>query len=210
MTTQRGLLMAMMEPPAEMDGEFQDWYDFEHLPGVAVLPGFLTAHRLVCVEGWPRYVAIYDLETTDVLTSPAYLAIAGKNTSPWSRRIRRKVHGYYRAIGVQIYPGSALFGEQGLSSRIIILRFNSPLESAVPDILGGLRALFEGRPETVQVRLFRSDFGGHYYVGLVESRRPVNVAEMDVAQFGRAARYLDLTNVYLPYFRMGATAPGAL
>jgi hypothetical protein len=44
---------------------------------------------------------------------------------------------------------------------------------------------------------------------MVELLRPVSVAELDAAQFGKAARYLDLINVYLPYFRRGATPPGA-
>jgi len=43
----------------------------------------------------------------------------------------------------------------------------------------------------------------------VELHRPVYVAGLDVAQFGESARLLDLTNVYLPYFRKGATPPGA-
>ena len=203
------LMMGMMEPPPEIEGEFHDWYDFEHLPSRAQVPGFLTAHRFVCIEGWPRYVAWYDLESLEVLNTPAYQAISGKNTSPWSRRLVPMSHGYFRTLGVQTYPGSALFGEQGPSARVLVLRFNSPVESAIPDILAGLRALFEGRPETVQLRLFRSEFGGLYYVGMVELLRPVSVAALEVAQFGKAARYLDLINVYLPYFRKGATPPGA-
>lgn len=203
------LMMGMMEPPPEMEHEFHDWYDLEHMPSRAEVPGFLTAHRLVCVEGWPRYVAMYDLESLDVLNSPAYQAITGKNVSPWSRRMVGMVHGYFRVLGVQVYPGSALMGEKGPSSRVLVMRFNTPAESAIPDILTGLRALFEGRPETVQVRLFRSEFGGLYYVGMVELRRPASVAGIDVAQFGSAAKYLDLINVYVQYFRKGATPPGA-
>lgn len=203
------LMMGMMEPPPEMEHEFHDWYDQEHMPSRAEVPGFLTAHRLVCVEGWPRYVAMYDLESLDVLNSPAYQAITGKNVSPWSRRMVGMVHGYFRVLGVQVYPGSALMGEKGPSSRVLVMRFNTPAESAIPDILTGLRALFEGRPETVQVRLFRSEFGGLYYVGMVELRRPTSVAGIDVAQFGSAAKYLDLINVYVQYFRKGATPPGA-
>lgn len=203
------LMMGMMEPPPEIEGEFHDWYDFEHLPSRAQVPGFLTAHRFVCIEGWPRYVAWYDLESLDVLNTPAYQAISGKNTSPWSRRLVPMTHGYFRVLGIQTYPGGALFGEKGQSARVLVLRFNSPMESAIPDILAGLRALFEGRPETVQLRLFRSEFGGLCYVGMVELLRPVSVAGLDVAQFGKAARYLDLINVYLPYFRKGATPPGA-
>ncbi|MBI4189211.1 MAG: hypothetical protein HY525_01585 [Betaproteobacteria bacterium] len=204
-----GLMMGMMEPPPEMEGEFHDWYDLEHLPSRAVVPGFLTAHRFVCIEGWPRYVAMYDLESLDVLSSPAYQAITGKNTSPWSRRVVGMAHGYFRTLGVQIYPGTALLGDQGPSARVLVLRFNSPADATIPDILEGLKALFEGRPETAQLRLFRSEFGGLYYIGMVELRRPIQISEIDITKFGRAGKCLDLINVYLPYFRRGATPPGS-
>lgn len=201
--------MGMMEPPPEAEGEFHDWYDLEHTPSRVAVPGFLTDRRMVCVEGWPRYCAMYDLDSLDVLNTPAYQAISGKNTSPWSRRMVGMVHGYFRTLGVQIYPGKALMGDKGPSSRVLVLRFNSPDEAAIPDILTGLRALFEERPEVVQLRLFRSEFGGLFYIGMVELRRPSNIAELDVARFGKAAKYLDLINVYLQYFRKGATPPGA-
>jgi hypothetical protein len=209
MTTQRALMMGMMEPSPEAEGEFHDWYDLEHLPSRAAVPGFLTAHRLVCVEGWPRYVAMYDLESLDVLNTPPYQALTGKNNSPWSRRIGTMTHGYYRALGVQLYPGTALLGDQGAPARVLVLRFTAPADSAVPHILEGLKALFEDRPETAQLRLFRSEFGGIYYIGMVELRRPIEVSQIDVGKFGPAKAYLDLVNVYLPYFRKGATPPGA-
>lgn len=85
----------------------------------------------------------------------------------------------------------------------------TPDDAAIADILSGLRALFEGRPETVQFRLFRSAFGGLYYVAMIELQRAVNISNLAVEKFGKAARYLDLTNVYLRYFRKGKTPPGA-
>ena len=74
----RGLLLAMMEPPPAMEEEFQDWYDTEHFPERATCEGFLTAGRFVCIDGWPRYLALYDLADTDVLRGPAYARIAGR------------------------------------------------------------------------------------------------------------------------------------
>ena len=165
-------------------------------------------NRFVCVEGWPRYVAWYDLESLDVLNTPAYQAISGKNTSPWAKRMSPLMHGYFRVLGEQTYPGNALFGEKGACSRILVLRFNAPDDAAIPDILTGLKALFEGKPETVQFRLFRSEFDGLHYVAMVELRRAVNLAALDVVHFGKAALYLDLTNMYLPYFRRGKSPAG--
>jgi hypothetical protein len=202
------LMMGMMEPPPELEWEFNDWYDLEHLPSRKAVPGFLTGNRFVCVEGWPRYVAWYDLESLDVLNTPAYQAISGKNTSPWAKRMSPLMHGYFRVLGEQTYPGNALFGEKGACSRILVLRFNAPDDAAIPDILTGLKALFEGKPETVQFRLFRSEFDGLHYVAMVELRRAVNLAALDVVHLGKAALYLDLTNMYLPYFRRGKSPAG--
>lgn len=70
------------------------------------------------------------------------------------------------------------------------------------------KALFEGRPDTVQPRLFCSEFGGLYCVAMIELRRAVSLATLGVAQFGNAAKYLDLPNVYLPDFRRGVTPSG--
>ena len=71
-----GLLLAMMEPPSSMEEEFQDWYDNEHFPERAGTEGFATAQRLICVQGWPRYLALYDLASLAVLDGPGYAAIA--------------------------------------------------------------------------------------------------------------------------------------
>ena len=66
-----GLLLAMMEPPPAIEEEFQDWYDTEHYPERATCEGFLTAHRFICIDGWPRYLALYDLADADVLRGAA-------------------------------------------------------------------------------------------------------------------------------------------
>ena len=87
----------MMEPPPAMEEEFQDWYDTEHFPERATCEGFLTVHRFICIDGWPRYLALYDLADTDVLRGPAYARIAGE-------RARRGHIGSYRASGVSIAP----------------------------------------------------------------------------------------------------------
>jgi hypothetical protein len=93
----RGLLLAMMEPPPAMEEEFQDWYDTEHFPERATCEGFLTASRFVCIDGWPRYLALYDLADTGVLRGPAYARIAGQRYSPWTHRIVSRVWGQFRA-----------------------------------------------------------------------------------------------------------------
>jgi hypothetical protein len=201
----KGLLLATMEPPASLEEEFQDWYDGEHFPERRDCAGFETANRFVCVDGWPRYLALYDLTDVDVLRGPAYGAIALSRYSPWTHRIMAKVWGQYRAEGVQVFPGDALLGQSGPCARLALWRFRRVPATLEPQLAEDLRKLYGGRPETAQLRLFRvpqpepAD-----YLGLVELRSPVPAP--DLALLGSAALHVDLVNTYVPYTRQ---APGA-
>jgi hypothetical protein len=101
-----GLLMALMEPDPGQEEEFNDWYDLEHIPQMSTIPGILTATRWICVEGWPRYLAMYDLEHIDVLSSDAYRQNTGRNFTPWSRRILGRVRGWRRIALAGLDPAA--------------------------------------------------------------------------------------------------------
>jgi hypothetical protein len=202
-----GLLLAMMEPPPAMEEEFQDWYDTEHFPERATCEGFLTASRFVCIDGWPRYLALYDLADTDVLRGSAYARIAGQRYSPWTHRIVSRVWGQYRADAAQVHPGTALLGDNGAAARIVLWRFRHVTPEAEAAIRDGLEALYGKRPETAQIRLFRaSQPDGTDAIAIVELRAPHASPTASVATFGDAARYVDLVNVYVPYTRRLAGA----
>jgi hypothetical protein len=62
-----------------------DWYDTEHLPERAAVAGFETARRFTSLGDGPRYAAIYDLASLDVLQGDAYLAVSGGETSALGR-----------------------------------------------------------------------------------------------------------------------------
>jgi hypothetical protein len=91
-----GMLFVQMEPPSALEDEFHAWYDTEHVPEREVVPGFESAARFVCTDGWPRYMACYDLTTLNVLREDAYRAIGGPNLSVWSKRVIGRVTGYER------------------------------------------------------------------------------------------------------------------
>ena len=58
MPTPKGLLLVMMETALTDDDEFNAWYDHEHIPERAAVPGFLSAVRYVCRSGFQRYLAV--------------------------------------------------------------------------------------------------------------------------------------------------------
>ncbi len=102
-----GLLIAAMDFSNFDAGEFNDWYDTEHLPERQRVPGFLTHQRWIGAENSRRSVATYDLDSLEVLRSPGYRAIGGENLSPWSKRVTAKVERLLRYEGEQVLPGGA-------------------------------------------------------------------------------------------------------
>lgn len=69
----------------EQEADFNAWYDEEHLPGLAAVPGTVRAARYTNRDGSPRYFACYDLATLDAFNSPPWLAVRG---TAWSGRVR--------------------------------------------------------------------------------------------------------------------------
>ncbi|GGX28477.1 hypothetical protein GCM10007242_38600 [Pigmentiphaga litoralis] len=67
------------------EADLNAWYDQEHLPGLASVPGTVLAQRLSDPTGSPRYHALYELETQETFGSPAWLKV---RASPWSDRVR--------------------------------------------------------------------------------------------------------------------------
>ncbi|MBN9428804.1 MAG: hypothetical protein J0H09_20080 [Burkholderiales bacterium] len=202
----KGLLLAMMEPPAGLEEEFADWYDNEHVPERAAIPGFLTALRWVCVSGWPRYVAIYDLERLGVLDEPGYQAVSGERFSPWSKRVLSKVRGQYRAAAVQIFPGDAV---TGTFASLTLLRWRGIEQQRENDLVVAVReaaaahetALGGGVVNSVRVYRFPNQ-GVLDHLAMIEwSVGP------DAAGGFRPppafSRELDLVNVYVPYWVRG-------
>jgi hypothetical protein len=90
----------MMDVDPAHEKEFNEWYDEEHLPERTRCPGFLSGRRFRAVEGSPRYLALYDLERTEVLHTPAYLKIF--DPSPRTQRIQQFVTSEIRNVYVEI------------------------------------------------------------------------------------------------------------
>ena len=67
------------------------------------------------------------------------------------------------------------------------------------DIVAGVKAAFDERPETIQSRVLAFETDGKTdFMAFVEARAPF-AAPIDLGPFGRHADALDLLNVYAPY-----------
>ncbi len=93
----KGMLLTSMDIDAEHDGEFNRWYDREHLEERVAIEGFLEARRYVAHDGKPKYLSLYSTATFDVLDSPAYRTALANQTA-WSKANIARFKGMIRAV----------------------------------------------------------------------------------------------------------------
>jgi hypothetical protein len=70
-----------MDPDTGWMPEISRWYDIEHMPGLARVPGCIRATRFLNHGHGPLSLACYDLVTQETLGSPPWLAVRG---TAWS------------------------------------------------------------------------------------------------------------------------------
>lgn len=80
-----GILLNAMNVAPEAEADFNAWYDEEHIPALAAVPGTLLARRYKTSDGGlHRYVAIYHLVSPDVTRTEAW---AKAVNTPWTARV---------------------------------------------------------------------------------------------------------------------------
>ena len=106
-----GLMMVWCEVPPEIEGEFNRWYNEEHIAERLEVPGFLSAARYEAVSGGPKHLAVYEIESPAVVESEVYLRYRG-NPTEWSKRMSPEFTAtkYVRNVYRMIHP-SALTDE---------------------------------------------------------------------------------------------------
>lgn len=145
----KGLLLVLADPPPSLEEEFNDWYDTEHLPERAALPGFETACRYRGIGDGPAYLATYDLAASSVLESEPYLAVSGANFSPWTLRVTARSHPV-RITARQVWPGGALARP---CARMMLMRLRDAAEGEAAALAGELRDALSPHGLT-QLRIF--------------------------------------------------------
>jgi hypothetical protein len=199
--TRPGVLMVAMEPPASLEEEFNDWYDTEHFPQRRALPGFLGASRWVCVDGWPRWLAIYELASLAALESDAYRAVSGANSTPWSRRVLPRTVGRTRVAAVSLDAGSEVERRATLAASRLLLagaHLSGGLSQA-RDAAAQMRATLESREDLLNVRWFVESDSTLWTLATFDAKVSADALAWDV---GRPAGLGMATfNLYAPYVR---------
>jgi hypothetical protein len=89
-----GLLLNAMSIAPELETEFNEWYDTEHIPALAAVPGVLCARRFRG-SGTRNYVALYHLATPDVVESDAWKKA---RQSDWTSRLAPHFREHLRLV----------------------------------------------------------------------------------------------------------------
>jgi hypothetical protein len=90
-----GLLLNAMNIAPELEAEFNDWYDKEHIPALAAVPGVLCARRFRGTSGNRKYVALYHLTAPDVVESAEWKQA---RQSDWTSRLQPHFRDHLRLV----------------------------------------------------------------------------------------------------------------
>jgi hypothetical protein len=90
-----GLLLNAMNVESAAEAEFNEWYDTEHIPALAAVPGVLCARRFRATIANRRYVALYHLVSPDVQSTSAWKSAAD---SEWTRKLRPHFRDHLRLV----------------------------------------------------------------------------------------------------------------
>jgi antibiotic biosynthesis monooxygenase (ABM) superfamily enzyme len=87
--------------PVDVEANFNEWYNTEHVPALASVPGCFRARRFLAVDGQPKYTAIYELENPDVIKGTAW---AKARDTAWTEKIRPHLQNLDRRVYQLILP----------------------------------------------------------------------------------------------------------
>ena len=89
------LLLNAMNIAPELEAEFNEWYDKEHIPALGAVPGVLCARRFRGTSGNRRYVALYHLADPDVVESAEWKQA---RQSEWTSRLQPHFRDHLRLV----------------------------------------------------------------------------------------------------------------
>jgi hypothetical protein len=117
-------MLLSFDVEAEHVAEHDRWHTHEHLPERLTIPGFLRGTRWVAVDGAPRYLVLYEVESLATLESAPYRARLDQ-PSPWTARMMPHYRGMSRGLCAVLGSVGA-----GLAGAAALIRFSASAASA--------------------------------------------------------------------------------
>jgi hypothetical protein len=112
-----GVLLTFTEVPAEVEEDFNEWYNREHIDERVDMPGFLRARRYKAINGRPKYFATYETQQVENLAAPEYLSRLA-DQSAWSKRVMAQF-SYFHRMTCQIRADLG----HGIGGVVTLIRF---------------------------------------------------------------------------------------
>lgn len=95
------LWIARMDIPPEIEDEFNEWYDTEHVPLLLTAPGWMASRRFRRIRGDdPKYMTMYEIAGPSAREGEAY---ERTHKTDWYRRIRPQFRNFSSALYEQLY-----------------------------------------------------------------------------------------------------------
>ena len=92
----QALLLNAMNAAPEHEADFNRWYDEEHIPALAAVPGVLCARRFRAASTTlQKYVALYHMESPEVCSTQAWTKAVD---TPWTQKIRPHMRDRLRIV----------------------------------------------------------------------------------------------------------------
>jgi hypothetical protein len=85
-----------MTPGAAVEDAFNTWYDKEHVPALARVPGVLCARRFRTSGDGPKYLALYHLTAPEVIDTAEWTDASG--STPMPGKVREQISNRLRLI----------------------------------------------------------------------------------------------------------------
>jgi hypothetical protein len=124
--------------------EFEDWHSHEHFPERLRIPGFRRGSRWASAAGGEGFFTMYELQSYDTLTSPAYFARLNDPT-PWSLKMMPR-HG--NMVRSQCHVLESHGG--GLAAAMLTIRL-SPQPGQADALRAHLRSVLSQLPQRAGV-----------------------------------------------------------
>jgi hypothetical protein len=137
------LLQLLWDVPAERLQEFRSWYEEEHLPDMAGVPGILLARRFEREADYPfaspatsGHLTLYEVHDRAAFDTDEYRALS---TAPSERTMKvASGLGMRRAVYHQLHPALGVYGADGVNEAPL-----QPAGTAVLHITMGSDPEFE-------------------------------------------------------------------
>ena len=208
-----GLLLVYSDVAPEHDEEYNRWYNEEHIPERLSIPGVLDAARYQAVQGGPKYLAVYELDSHEAWYSDEWQKWLNEPTE-WSRRMSPSVIGteYIRNLYQRVHPQelSEETAQAGMSPLILVGRMSIPdhLEAKWNDAYNNERLpMALGIPGYIRARRFQAVMGEPKYI-TVHELESVAVAESPEWEAWRTAETPDWTTAIRPQMTHTEGSPG--